>query len=377
MIEFKSYEQGRSAFQGRSIGGFWFCEQFPADIFIEVLRGCREYMFPGGQFAEFTPIDPELCLWVEEMMEADPPGWGFYRCNTEMNKENLADGWYDTFFASISDDMKATRMTGALATFEGAIFPNFQPSFHVYKGGKEIPDSAHHFLGIDWGASKEHPFTCVFGCTDAEGDWRVYAEYWSNSQTALSTDHAKAIADICEEHGWPIQWQEAHQKAITVMTSGRYHQACADPSRPDRMNEFGALGIPIASANNDVHQGIECLRSKLKPRTSDGKPRLKIHESCTHLIEEMRKYRWLRSKGVRAGHQLNPGAARPQPLKRDDDMVDSLRYMIFTTEQQKGMTVDSLSHREWEQTRLSTGLSAGRTNWRESLDTGFFNRGGG
>ena len=293
-----------------------------------------------------------------------------------MNKENLADGWFETFFSSVSEEMKATRMTGALATFEGAIFPSFMPSFHVYHGPKQIPDGAHHYMGIDWGASKEHPFAVVFACIDAEGDWTVYAEYWSNSQTALTEDHAKAITAICAEHTWPVEWDDILNMCVTLRVSGRYHQGIADPSRPDRMNEFAALGISIAAGNNDVYQGIESVRSKLKPNAKTGEPRLRIHESCTHLIEEMRKYRWLRSKGPRAGNQLNPSVARPVPLKRDDDLVDSLRYLLYTTDQQRGISIDSISHRDWEQTRLGTGLSADRANWRDSLREGYFLRGG-
>ena len=85
VLEFKSYEQGRRQLQARSIGGFWLSEQFTWDVFQEVLRGCREYMFPGGQIAEFTPVDPELCSHLEEILDNLPAGWGVYRLNTECN----------------------------------------------------------------------------------------------------------------------------------------------------------------------------------------------------------------------------------------------------------------------------------------------------
>jgi len=90
MLEFKSFGQGRAAMQARSIGGFWFSEQFPWDLFIETLRGCRDYMFRGGQFAEFTPIDPELCVAIEKQLDNPPAGWTFYRLNVDENRKNLA-----------------------------------------------------------------------------------------------------------------------------------------------------------------------------------------------------------------------------------------------------------------------------------------------
>ena len=201
ILEFKSYEQGREAMQAQSIGGFWFSEQFPSDIFLEVFRGCRDYMFNGGQFAEFTPIDPDKCIWVEKVIENPPKGWGFYRCNTECNKANLADGWIDQFKTLIGEETIPTRLTGALATFEGTIYQTFNPSVHLLPAETfRIPPGAQHYRGIDWGASTEHPFVCIWGCRDAMGDWWIYDEYWSPDQTKTTADHAM---EIKSRWSWP------------------------------------------------------------------------------------------------------------------------------------------------------------------------------
>ena len=47
----------------------------------------------------------------------------------------------------------------------------------------------------------------------------------------------------------------------------------------------------------------------------------------------MRTYRWLRS----SGRGLNPQKIRNEPLKRNDDCVDALRYMIYTDRTLEGM----------------------------------------
>ena len=90
----------------RSIGGFWFSEQVQWSVLLEVLRGCREYMFPGGQFVEFTPLQPELCLRLEQLMEKPPQGWGFYRMNTGRNTAVSAE-WKKTFFGAVPKEMLA------------------------------------------------------------------------------------------------------------------------------------------------------------------------------------------------------------------------------------------------------------------------------
>lgn len=324
-LEFKSYGQGRQALQARSIGGFWFSEQFPADVFLEVLRGCREYMYPGGQFCEFTPIDPLLCVWVEKIMQDPPPGWKFYRANTQKNKSNLAEGWFEQFFASVSDEMLQTRMTGALATFEGVIYPNFNPAIHVVET-VDFPQGVYYFRAIDWGASEEHPFVCLWGYVDGEGNWTIYDEYWNTDQTRLLADHIDEIETRSHEWGYPTNYGR----------NPMYGALFADPSRPDNIAAFSASGVWIEPANNDVFKGIEAVRVALKVNRTTGKPGLRILKNCNHLIDEMRTYRWRRSRKAESANLLNPTVAAPAPLKRDDDTVDALRYMIYSYNCRRG-----------------------------------------
>lgn len=375
VLEFKSYEQGRRALQARSIGGFWFSEQFPQDLFLETLRGCREYMFPGGQFAEFTPIEPELCLWVEKCMEENHPGWRFYRANTEENRVNLADGWYENFFAGVPEEMMATRKTGQLASFEGVIFQAFAPAFHVREDLFMFPPGVEYYRAVDWGASEEHPFAGVWGYRDGTGMWFVFDEYWNNSQSAITWDHVEAIHRRSAGWGWP-QMEEAieknhprlyrlfaeiypHPREKVYVERGNpyYRDTYADPSRPGELNEFNYSGIPTFPAANDVFKGIDCIRSLLKPR-ANGLPGLVIHPRCRHLIEEMRKYRWLKGKKPSDGNILNPKVATAMPLKRDDDTVDALRYMIYSAERGRGAVPGSMSHREFVESRRSVQLGS-------------------
>lgn len=357
VIEFKSYEQGRQKMQARSIGGFWFSEQFPWEVFTEVLRGCREYMFPGGQFCEFTPIDPDLCIALEKMMDTAPSGWAFYRANTRLNTA-LADGWADQFFATVSDEMLATRSTGALANFQGAIYTTFAPSIHVVDSDEFLAQPGlRHVRGVDWGSSEEHAQTCVWGCRNHEGDWFIYDEFWSNSQDQLTEDHAQELLARSIAWGWPVpphiltpspalrhyaQRALARAEELEAPAEPRHDQffgyTYADPSRPGEMAAFTRHGVATAPASNDVYQGIDYVRSLLKVNPFTGRPRLFIHARCKHLIEEIRKYRWDQKK-----------LAKPQPLKKDDDTVDALRYLLFSESRnpdQPPGSLDTKAHAE-------------------------------
>ncbi len=376
LIEFKSYEQGRRALQARSIGGFWFYDQFTWYLFIETLRGCREYMFRGGQFSEFTPIEPVLCLELEKLIDKHPEGWRFYRCNTEMNKPNLAEGWYEDFFASVSDEMMATRMTGELAGFEGVIYPSFHREIHVVDEIKpeDIPRGVHHYRGIDWGASEEHPHASGWGYRDGKGCWTIYDEYWSADQSLITLDHAEETVRRSRYWGWPYIWRDTVKmgKLLVPGESLHHHESFADPSRPGEINEFGLRGVPTFSASNDVFKGIDCIRSLLKVR-ADGEPMIKISSRCKHLIEELRKYRWKKGRKPTEGLIRNPQVAAPEPLKRDDDSVDWLRYMIYSAERGRGAVPGSMSHREFAK-RKSVQKSEDRDVARvaDSLTRGYF-----
>lgn len=330
LIEWQSYEQGRSEMQATAIGGAWFTEQFPWDVFQEVLRGCREWMFPGSMFMEFTPVDPEKSVEMQEAYEAWCAGddrykhWSFHFLSTEAARDagHANAIWYDAFISTISDEMLATRTRGAFASYEGAIYQSFNPKIHLVDAILPPCDdrgrpTVWHRRALDWGASEEHPFVCLWAFKDALGAWYVYDELWSTSQTVTWADHVESIRHRHAETGLP-PWDDADP---------HFGATYADPSRPDLIREFGMRGLPVAAARNAVYEGIEAVRNCLKVNPKTGEPGLVIdRKRCPKLARQMSTYRWERSTGAGA----NPKAAKPVPLKRDDDCVDALRYLIYS-----------------------------------------------
>jgi len=318
LLEFKSYEQGRSEMQARAIGGVMLSEQFPFEILLEILRGCREahYNFPGSKFCEYTPIAPMLSIEIEDMIEQDklPEGWRIYRCNTEcaMEAGHVDRDWFYEFFGSVSEEMQDTRMIGARASYEGIIYPTFNPAVHCKPIGQKHPRGVKYYRAIDWGASSEHPFVTLWAYVDSVGAYHFFDEYWCNKQHVLLSDHVQAIND-------KFPWD---------LNSPNFGPTFADPSRPDLFTEFARMKVPCVPANNGVYSGIECVRQHLKINEALGEPRLFVdRERCPILARQMRTYRWRKS----AVTGLNPQAARPEPLKKDDDCVDAERYLMMSS----------------------------------------------
>ena len=385
VLEFKSYGQRRQAMQAASIGGFWFCEQFPWDIFTEVLRGCRDYMFPGGQFCEFTPIDPGLCKRMQEIIDHPREGWKVYRGNTYCNQANLAEGFVDDFKASIADELLQTRLRGDLAGFAGTIYQSFNPSIHVVEDEHDErisfrfdDDGITHGRGIDWGESEHHWFAAIFGCRSLEQDWLIYDEYCSNAQDKITSDHAREVVARSMTWGYPVPnavgqpakqatwfsqgvlarlkeidavaWQKVmiYLAALAVFRGGRqppinaqqkHNQHFgtmdyADSARPGEIREFVRYGVPVGFANKNVEEGINCVRELLKINPFTNRPRLFICRRCERFIRGLRQYR--RSDAAA------PRATKPVPLKLDDDEVDAGRYLIMSASRRSGNALPSL-----------------------------------
>lgn len=318
VLEFKSYEQGRQAMQARSIGGAWFSEQCPMGLFDEVFRGAREYMFPGSIFGECTPIDPVMSQEIKQRYDASIsgklPGWKFFRLNTKKNIDagGVSREWGETFFQSVSSELLETRSIGAFAGYEGVLFPQFNPAVHGVEN-LVVPPGCIHYIAIDWGASAQHPFACIWGAIDGAGRWYIYREYVSRLQVDFAF-HAAKIKEIMQEVGWGTD-------------SFFYRNGFADPSRPDGFYTFANAGIPVSPANNSVVEGIETIRLLLGDRSRGMPIRLLIdREKCPTAMQQMPSVRWV--LGSEKG--LNPAMPKPAVLKANDDVFDCIRYLTHT-----------------------------------------------
>ena len=322
VLQFKSYEQGRANMQAANVGGVWFTEQFPADIFEETTARLRKFMddIPSPITLEFTPLDPAKSIYMESLyddwIEGKLPDWQFCKFNTEeaAASGHVASKFVEQLRAVTSDEMIETRLSGAFASYEGVIYKGFNRHIHVVNS-IEIPFGVHHARSIDWGSSEENAFVTLWGFKDSVGRWYIYDELYSTDQAELYDDR---IEEIKTRHPWDV-------------TSPFYGPTYAPPDEGMGYREFAAGGIPMARAAIAVYAGIESVRQALKVRKW-GEPGLVISSRCKNLIRELRTYRWERS----SGEGLNPKAARPFPLKKDDHAVDALRYLIHSDRDRLG-----------------------------------------
>lgn len=209
-----------------------------------------------------------------------------------------------------------------------------------------LPPYAQHRRAIDWGASVEHPFVCLWGCKDNSGHWYIYDEYWDTSQKKTSIEHFQEIA---ARHPWPASsvhhgvtyGDPSRRDMFRLFNSLRVCPECFHQVLAASKQEFNQvacqqcewtglkrdlIGMSIQPAKNSVYEGIECVRRHLM-LDADGKPLLQIDKKrCPKLVAQMSTYRWKKS----SGKGTNPEVAKPVPLKMNDDCADALRYLLFS-----------------------------------------------
>jgi phage terminase large subunit-like protein len=324
-LEFKSWKQGRAQMQAVSLGGFAFSEQYPWEILSEVLRGCREYNFPGSKMVEFTPVDPVLSERLQEMIEADalPPGWEIYRANTECARDagHVSAEWYDEFFGMVPEEMRLVRQIGEFAGYEGTVYGGFNRAVHcVGDDVMTFPKDSFHRRVIDWGGGGDHPFVCLWAYRHA-GVWYVYDEMYLKERLTV-TQQLKMVCDRSREWCWDDY--DPHFGTTWADT--------ADPGSMLLASELsiecpGYDNIPISGARKAIHAGIEHVQLALMNHRDTGKPSLYIHrDRCPNLRREFQIYRWLQSTDI----GLNPRLAKREPLDRDNHAMDCIRYLIHS-----------------------------------------------
>ncbi len=300
VIEFKAYEQGRKAFEGRAIDAFYGDEQIGTDSFGIWTEIQARLMDKNGFSAQsMTPIIPQI--WLEERIEALPETDEVFYADLNDNRKSrggyIDDKEIDELIAQWPAEIQETRIKGRFAAFFGAVYKTFNRTVHVIKPFK-IPADWPRYRAIDFGFN--NPFACLWVARDPDRRWYVYAEHYQARETLAY--HAERIKQISGSEKYRATW--------------------ADHDSQDA-HELKNLGIPTQPAKKDVHLGIEAVQAALKVQ-ADGKPRLFIFSTCKNTAGEIPGYKWAEGTETKD--------AKDEPLKINDHTCDCLRYIIYAVE---------------------------------------------
>lgn len=176
---------------------------------------------------------------------------------------------------------------GRWTSGEGAVYADFDEEKHYVK---EVPynETTTYYCGVDWGY--EHWGSIVV--VGEASDGRVY----------LVEEHAAQHEEI-------DYWVKIAKDIQTRY--GRRIPFYADSARPEHVARFVREGLKTQNANKAVLSGIEEVAKLFKEE------KLFVLESAvTKFKDEIYQYVWNKKTG--------------EPVKENDDVLDSLRYAIYT-----------------------------------------------
>jgi phage terminase large subunit-like protein len=289
-LGFKTYEQGRRAFEGEAKDFIWCDEEPPMDVYVEMLY--RLLTTKGLAWTTFTPL-----LGMSEVVTS------FLELESEASRASkyvVQAGWKDVPHLDAEERQKLTantppyqiraRTEGEPALGAGAIYPIDESEITV--PDRPIPNEWPRAFGMDVGWNRT---AVVWGARDpGSGVTYLYSEHYQGQGEPAS--HALAIRSRGD-------W-----------IPGVIDPACLGSSQIDGrtlMDIYRQLGLDLSPAVNAVEAGITEVWNLLISG------RLKIMASLSNWVREFRKY-----------HRDDKGSGKI--VKRDDHLMDATRYLIVS-----------------------------------------------
>lgn len=196
--------------------------------------------------------------------------------------------YVESIVASTPSGMFTDRdIKGQWVAAQGAIYKDFNKDKH-YISEEELKqvNMVKYFAGVDWGY--EHFGSIVVIGEAADGKLYVVEEH--------SAQHEE------------IDYWVGVAKHIKAEYGNIYFYA--DSARPEHVNRFRKEGLRAKNANKAVVSGIEEVAKRFKT------DQLFIVDTADRFQKEIFMYAW------------NPNTG--EPVKKWDDVLDSIRYAIYT-----------------------------------------------
>jgi phage terminase large subunit-like protein len=285
-LTFKSYEQGRRAFEGEAKDFVWCDEEPPLDIYVEMLY--RLLTTKGIAYTTFTPLlgmsDMVRRFLEDESDDAEKTrvviqaGWGDVPHLDEKEKSDLAK--------NTPPYQVRARTEGEPALGAGAVYPFDETAIAV--DPFPIPEFWPRAYGLDVGWERT---ACIWGARDpGTGVVYLYHEYY--------------------EHKGPDNAPANH--ALAIQAQGKWIHGVVDPaSAYHQLQAFPAIGLNLVHADNNVEAGIMTVFERLACG------QLRVFRTCQNWFREFRQY-----------HRDAKGSGKI--VKVNDHLMDATRYLCVS-----------------------------------------------
>ena len=285
-IQFKTFEQGRKTFQGKSIDLIWLDEEAPQEIYEECLaRTMTNY---GRVMLTFTPLmgtTPLIQDLIKQSQLKEPNVSITYV--TWDDVPHLSEEVKKQFWETLPPFQREARSKGIPTLGAGAVYPIAEDRITVDAFG--IPDHWPRVFGLDPG-------------------WRNTAAVWIAKNPDTGVMYAYSDYKVGEKD--PVE----HTRSLK--TRGSWIPCIIDHAANGSAQTNGESvatlykeeGLTIHNANKAVEAGLQrCFRA-----FQDGT--LKIFKTCSYLLDEFKLY-----------HRDEKGNI----VKEHDHCLDAMRYALM------------------------------------------------
>ena len=233
---------------------------------------------------------------------------------------HLPDDYLSIAMHTWSPERIKREIEGSFDAFEGMVYHEFRRDTHVIQPFV-VPKEWTRVMGMDHGY--RNPAAAVWGAIDYDDNIYIYREFYEREWL---------IEEICKGNA------KKNKPGILQLGKGeKISQARIDPSTRavrgisglsdwDTYLEHLPKDFPLMLANNDKTPGIDRVKSYLKIREDNNKPRIFIFNTCTNLIDEMSQYRYQELSTGQSG-KINE---KEEPVKSKDHALDALRYLVMS-----------------------------------------------
>lgn len=290
VIQFASYDQGRTKWQADTLDGVWFDEEPPQDIYFEGLT--RTNATGGMVLVTFTPL-LGMSEVVRRFIMEKAPGTTVVNM-TIYDAKHYTKEQADAIVATYPPHEREARAKGIPTLGSGRIFPLADDALKV-----EAFDVPAHWVqigGIDFGW--DHPTAAARLAWDRDSDC-LYVTACYRKKEATPVIHSAAL----KPWGDWVPWAWPHD--------GLQHDKGSGDQLAELYRKNGLNMLPERATFEDGTNGVEAGLAEMLERMQTG--RLKVFSHLEEWFEEFRLYHRKDGKVV----------------KEADDLMAATRYAVM------------------------------------------------
>lgn len=305
VIQFNSYDQGRTKWQADTVDGVWFDEEPPIEVYSEGLT--RTNATGGIVFVTFTPL-LGMSAVVKRYLQEKPAGTTVIRMTID-DAEHYTPEQRAAIIAAYPEHEREARARGIPIMGSGLVFPIAESTFAV--DAFEIPTHWARINALDFGW--DHPAGFVALAHDRDTDTAYVYDAWKlkNAPVMLQagTITAKGYQHI--PTAWPHDGLQ-HDKGSGEQLKEQYRKFGVNMLNERAQFEPTADGKP---GGNSVEAGVAMMLTRFQSR------QLRVFRHLNDWFDEFRLYH--RKDGL--------------IVKQDDDILSATRYGLMMLRKAKNL----------------------------------------